>query len=136
MSKPVTEVMAATFYDELMRLKQNRYGGGPLGTFYKLDAEEQADFMSAMAEVTRMFGMFGITVAMNGDKPVLRRVQVVQQPKSNVVPMGPVGNKLSNRDAKMMGYSGEQCSQCQSFKTIRNGTCITCTECLNSGECG
>jgi len=32
--------------------------------------------------------------------------------------------------------SGEQCANCFSWNTQRNGTCITCCDCYWSGECG
>jgi len=151
MSKPLTEVMAAVFYDELMRLKQNRFGGGPLGSFYKLPGEDQADMLSAMAEVTRMFEMFGWVVGLDPKgNPVLAHEVLVEGDKAEEDGLGerqytdsdqtrPTDlstPRVDHDTAKQQGYSGEACIRCGSYRTIRNGTCITCLDCHHSGECG
>lgn len=130
MSKNITEVMAATFFNEFQR-----QAGIPT-RWDDLPATAQAVQMSAMAEVTRTLKLFGIFVGMDNGKPVVYRRREDVETKRKVLPINSPSNKLDGREAKMMGFCGEQCPQCNSFKTIRNGTCITCTECLNSGECG
>jgi ribonucleoside-diphosphate reductase alpha chain len=41
----------------------------------------------------------------------------------------------SSEDAKMQGYTGEQCSNCGSMKVKRNGSCTVCTECGETSGC-
>ncbi len=39
------------------------------------------------------------------------------------------------KDARMKGYTGEQCSTCGSMKVRRNGTCSVCEECGTTSGC-
>ena len=38
-------------------------------------------------------------------------------------------------DARVMGYTGEQCGQCGSMKVKRNGSCSVCTDCGETTGC-
>ncbi len=41
----------------------------------------------------------------------------------------------SSKDAKMQGYTGEQCENCGSMKVKRNGSCTVCSECGETSGC-
>ena len=40
------------------------------------------------------------------------------------------------KDAKDVGYTGDECATCGSMRMVRSGTCLTCQECgATSGGC-
>ncbi len=39
------------------------------------------------------------------------------------------------QQAKMQGYEGESCSECQNFTLVRNGTCLKCNTCGATTGC-
>ncbi len=39
------------------------------------------------------------------------------------------------REAKMMGFTGDACSECGSMKMVRNGTCTKCADCGSTTGC-
>lgn len=43
---------------------------------------------------------------------------------------------FSQSSGKASGFTGSICQHCQSSRMIRNGTCETCLDCYQSGECG
>ena len=38
-------------------------------------------------------------------------------------------------EAKMKGYVGESCPECQNFTLVRNGTCLKCDTCGSTTGC-
>jgi len=45
--------------------------------------------------------------------------------------------KTSDRvqQARMQGYEGEACPECQNFTLVRNGTCLKCNTCGGTTGC-
>src|SRR5262249_17745536 len=41
-----------------------------------------------------------------------------------------------DENARMKGYVGEACPECQNFTLVRNGTCLTCDTCGATTGCG
>jgi ribonucleoside-diphosphate reductase alpha chain len=39
------------------------------------------------------------------------------------------------QQARMMGYTGDDCSECGSMKMVRNGTCTKCLDCGSTSGC-
>ena len=39
------------------------------------------------------------------------------------------------QQAKMQGYEGESCPECQNFTLVRNGTCLKCNTCGSTTGC-
>ncbi len=39
------------------------------------------------------------------------------------------------RDARMKGYEGDPCPECQQFTLVRNGTCLKCMSCGATSGC-
>ncbi|MEP4293234.1 MAG: hypothetical protein ABJ358_15085, partial [Rhizobiaceae bacterium] len=37
--------------------------------------------------------------------------------------------------ARMQGYEGEACPECQNFTLVRNGTCMKCDSCGSTTGC-
>ncbi|MCX8500796.1 MAG: vitamin B12-dependent ribonucleotide reductase, partial [Alphaproteobacteria bacterium] len=41
----------------------------------------------------------------------------------------------SNQKARLMGYTGDSCSECGNFAMVRNGSCLRCTNCGTTTGC-
>ena len=39
------------------------------------------------------------------------------------------------KQARMQGYEGEACPECQNFTLVRNGTCLKCNTCGGTTGC-
>ncbi len=39
------------------------------------------------------------------------------------------------REAKIMGFEGDPCSECGNFTLVRNGTCLKCVTCGTTSGC-
>ena len=39
------------------------------------------------------------------------------------------------KQARMQGYEGEACPECQNFTLVRNGTCLKCNTCGSTTGC-
>ena len=39
------------------------------------------------------------------------------------------------QQARMQGYEGESCPECQNFTLVRNGTCLKCNTCGSTTGC-
>ena len=39
------------------------------------------------------------------------------------------------KEARMQGYEGESCPECQNFTLVRNGTCLKCNTCGSTTGC-
>jgi ribonucleoside-diphosphate reductase alpha chain len=50
---------------------------------------------------------------------------------------GTVGDVVAERvqQARMQGYEGESCPECQNFTLVRNGTCLKCNTCGGTTGC-
>ena len=53
------------------------------------------------------------------------------------VVVGAVANQTAERvkQARMQGYEGEACPECQNFTLVRNGTCLKCNTCGSTTGC-
>jgi ribonucleoside-diphosphate reductase alpha chain len=50
--------------------------------------------------------------------------------------MDRVDAKLARiREARIKGYEGESCPECQNFTLVRNGTCLKCETCGSTTGC-
>ena len=45
------------------------------------------------------------------------------------------GKSTQVQQAKMQGYEGESCPECQNFTLVRNGTCLKCNTCGSTTGC-
>jgi ribonucleoside-diphosphate reductase alpha chain len=39
------------------------------------------------------------------------------------------------REARLKGYTGDACPECQQFTLVRNGTCLKCETCGSTTGC-
>ena len=39
------------------------------------------------------------------------------------------------KQARLMGFTGDDCSECGSMKMVRNGTCTKCLDCGSTSGC-
>ena len=53
------------------------------------------------------------------------------------VVVGAVADQTAERvkRARMQGYEGEACPECQNFTLVRNGTCLKCNTCGGTTGC-
>ena len=51
--------------------------------------------------------------------------------------VGAVADQTAERvkQARMQGYEGEACPECQNFTLVRNGTCLKCNTCGSTTGC-
>jgi hypothetical protein len=42
---------------------------------------------------------------------------------------------FSKKDARMSGYTGDECTHCYSLRVKRNGSCLVCESCGNTTGC-
>jgi ribonucleoside-diphosphate reductase alpha chain len=47
----------------------------------------------------------------------------------------PTSNHEMVKQARMQGYEGESCPECQNFTLVRNGTCLKCNTCGSTTGC-
>jgi ribonucleoside-diphosphate reductase alpha chain len=48
---------------------------------------------------------------------------------------GLMSQMKKRQDAKLKGYEGEACPECQSFTMLRNGACMKCDSCGATTGC-
>jgi hypothetical protein len=128
--KPITEVMAQLYVEEISRLEPTEPNWGELGP------EEQARVMAAMAEVTRFFGLFGVELRVAEGKGFLAEIE--EPDRSNVVRLPPSQEKVSSAHPvpeNRPHFTGRMCVECGSLNTIPNGKCVLCMDCRATGEC-
>lgn len=129
MGKPITEVMAAVYWAEKVRLVQAK--GSQLTAWKDLPAPVQAQELAAMAEVTRFFGLFDLELRIEEGKGFLAKIE--KPDRSNVVRLpSPQAPPLENKPQ----FTGRACPECGSLNTVQNGKCLLCMECKATGECG
>jgi ribonucleoside-diphosphate reductase alpha chain len=58
------------------------------------------------------------------------------EPAAEVV-VGAVADQKAElvKQARMQGYEGEACPECQNFTLVRNGTCLKCNTCGGTTGC-
>lgn len=59
----------------------------------------------------------------------------VEAPAPVAIPASPTSPKLDRVSARQLGFTGDQCSGCQSFTMVRNGTCLKCETCGATTGC-
>ena len=53
---------------------------------------------------------------------------------ANILKSSPKATDLVQQ-ARMQGYEGEACPECQNFTLVRNGTCLKCNTCGSTTGC-
>jgi ribonucleoside-diphosphate reductase alpha chain len=82
-------------------------------------------------------GMSGLTVASGVAQSVTGTV-AVSQSTTTAIASGTMttSGSLTLRDkAKMQGYEGDPCGECQNYTLVRNGTCMKCNTCGGTSGC-
>ncbi|MBT5799953.1 MAG: vitamin B12-dependent ribonucleotide reductase, partial [Alphaproteobacteria bacterium] len=59
---------------------------------------------------------------------------VIETQTARVTKMTPSNTEMV-KQAKMQGYEGESCPECQNFTLVRNGTCLKCNTCGSTTGC-
>lgn len=50
-------------------------------------------------------------------------------------PAAPSASKLDRKQARLSGYTGDACTDCQSMQVKRNGACLVCEACGTTTGC-
>lgn len=69
---------------------------------------------------------------LHADGAVSVQTQAVYTPESNTKM---VTEQKKRQQAKMKGYEGDPCPECQSFTLVRNGSCLKCDSCGSTTGC-
>ncbi|MEQ1713537.1 MAG: vitamin B12-dependent ribonucleotide reductase, partial [Hyphomicrobium sp.] len=98
--------------------------------------ESGVNAVAAMqTDVTSVFGLSGMTDGATALKPdsevMFQRTTVATQ---TTVSKKGVANQRA-QEAKLRGYEGVSCSECQNFTMVRNGTCLKCDTCGSTSGC-
>ncbi len=87
-------------------------------------------------DVTSVFGLSGMTDGATALKPdsevMFQRTTVATQ--TTVSKKAATSNQRA-QEAKLRGYEGVSCSECQNFTMVRNGTCLKCDTCGSTSGC-
>jgi hypothetical protein len=138
--KPLTEVLAAVYYDALQDANERR--GILHNRWSHLTPEAQAAHMHAMHSVVELLGAFGVGIRQVGDSYQLHKLEKApksepREVKINSTALGaPERTDETVMEAKIKGFTGIPCDQCGSVNTVRIGKCLQCQSCFHNGECG
>ena len=76
------------------------------------------------------------TVAKSFLAPAPERSVITETISQNSIDSIPVRNNQEIvKQARMQGYEGEPCPECQNFTLVRNGTCLKCNTCGSTTGC-
>lgn len=137
MSKPLTEVLAHLYVDELLG------ANGLANGWMRLSDSDKARHMGAMAEVVRTLRLFGWEVFGEDGELGVRRIEKAphmsreqtDEMEKQLNPMLTQG-EIATPTPPRPQFTGRPCDYCQSLNTIQNGKCVMCMECKQTGECG
>ena len=62
-------------------------------------------------------------------------VAATAEAESNPAPPPSRDAGLLRAEAQMKGYTGDQCTECNNFTMVRNGTCLKCDTCGTTTGC-
>jgi ribonucleoside-diphosphate reductase alpha chain len=97
---------------------------------------EQAVSMVAQLneDVTALFGATdGATALKGGAEVMYHRTTVTSTATAKATARRTEAQRAA--DAKLAGYEGVACSECQNFTMVRNGTCLKCNTCGATNGC-
>ncbi|MBU2359223.1 MAG: vitamin B12-dependent ribonucleotide reductase, partial [Alphaproteobacteria bacterium] len=83
-------------------------------------------------------GMGAMADTMEALKAIVPQVAVGQTGQATSLSSGTMAasGSLTARDrAKMQGYEGDPCGECQNYTLVRNGTCMKCNTCGGTSGC-
>ncbi len=88
-------------------------------------AEMQSNAMTA-------FATDGAT-ALKPSSEVMFKQSVVTKTEVRASSGRPQNDRVA--EARLRGYEGESCRECQNFTLVRNGTCLKCDTCGSTSGC-
>ena len=68
-----------------------------------------------------------------GDKIQNKIISLLNEREINVIPNINLPDQIEK--AKLQGFEGEPCPECQNFTLVRNGTCLKCNTCGATTGC-
>ena len=150
-AKPLAEIIAKVFHENQERLAPD-YGLGASSVLHweDLTPSGRGLLIAASAEVLAHLGLLGLHVQVledgtllartaDGDKVVSRpekaKTLLVESPPPPVIKSPPALRKMTRDAARLSGYPGESCSNCQGIRMKRAGTCMVCDDCSQTTGC-
>ncbi len=103
-------------------------------------ASSSVNAVAAMqSDVTSVFGPSamlteGATALKPDDEVMFQRATVTTQTTLTKRSTASTTNQRAS-EAKLRGYEGVSCSECQNFTMVRNGTCLKCDTCGSTSGC-
>ncbi len=108
--------------DRVMMIGQSRVSSG-------LDAELDNAVASLRSNVQEAFTT--TTTRVEGSLAVAQETVIERRPAAKPQP----SRMEKIAEARIKGYEGEACGQCQNFTLVRNGTCLKCDSCGSTSGC-
>jgi len=129
----MTKVVSKGFMRGNLRLasggRAHQAENGPLSSLSSLQRELTTPY-PANEGATALYASQGAT-ALKADTEVMYRRTTVSETQL-------VAKRSSNdrvAEARLRGYEGVSCSECQNFTMVRNGTCLKCDTCGSTSGC-
>jgi ribonucleoside-diphosphate reductase alpha chain len=108
--------------------RSHQSDSGALSSLSSLQRELATSY-PASEGATALYASEGATALKTDTEVMYRRTTVSEQ----------VVAKRSSTDrvaeARLRGYEGVSCSECQNFTMVRNGTCLKCDTCGSTSGC-
>ncbi|HEX2842650.1 vitamin B12-dependent ribonucleotide reductase [Hyphomicrobium sp.] len=128
----VTKVVSKGFMRGNLRLASS---GGGRGHHHDHDtalSSLQRDMTSypIAEDVTALYTSDGATALKTDTEVMFRRTTVSE---TQVVAKRSSSDRVA--EARLRGYEGVSCSECQNFTMVRNGTCLKCDTCGSTSGC-
>ena len=127
----VTKVVSKGFMRGNLRLASGGRGTGDMASTFAQLHGSVGDSYPMTEGATALYASDGAT-ALKTDTEVMYRRTMVQETQV-------VATKRSANDrvaeARLRGYEGVSCSECQNFTMVRNGTCLKCDTCGSTSGC-
>ena len=119
MDKPIAEVLAIVYAEELSKLSAN-----PSVSWEGMGDKTRRTHLGAMHSVVKTIGLFGLKVEAKDGQVHIAPITTQDPPRAPTQPKS------------LNGYTGESCRSCGGIYVVRTGTCSTCRSCGETTGCG
>lgn len=144
--KPLTEVLAGVYVNELHDLQPE---ASP--PWVNMSDDHRKAHMAAMHSVVKILDLFNIQVTIDGEGSIrTERIEprngheaapVVEKKTRPILahgtqlPTDVSPPRMTLRESRQMGFTGDICSECGSLQMVRNGSCLKCQSCGSTTGC-
>ena len=120
MDKPIAEVLAIVYAEELSKLSAN-----PSLSWEGMEDTDRRVHLGAMHSVVKTLGLFGLKMEAKDGQVNIVQIAAQAPPTTSNPPK-----------SSLRGYTGESCQHCGGMYVVRTGTCSTCRSCGETTGCG